>query len=128
MSVELNPPGVKAEIEAMVEAYDRALQANDAPAVMSFFWNHPETVRFGPPGNAYGWDAILAFRAARPNVARPRRILRTHVAAFGPDHGVAHVETLAEGATSPGRQTQTWVRMPEGWKIVSAHVSTSVGG
>ena len=22
-----------------------------------------------------------------------------------------------------GFQTQTWVRMPEGWKIVSAHVS-----
>ncbi len=128
MSVELNLPGVREEIEAMVDAYDRALQANDVPAVMSFFWNHAETVRFGPPGNAYGWEAINAFRAARPNVPRPRTILRTHVAAFGPDHGVAHVETLAENATTPGRQTQTWVRMPEGWKIVSAHVSVALTG
>jgi len=35
--------------------------------------------------------------------------------------------TLTYRAAAPGkvgRQMQTWVRFPEGWKVVAAHVST----
>jgi Protein of unknown function (DUF3225) len=28
-----------------------------------------------------------------------------------------------DGVLRRGRQSQTWVRMPEGWRIVAAHVS-----
>src|SRR5690606_30124495 len=93
-----------------------------------FFFHSEETVRYGPAENLYGYDAILAFRAARPNVPRPRQVLRTHVAAYGPDHGVAHVESRSANGAGLGRQTQTWVRMADGWKIVSAHVSVSPEG
>ncbi|MBN8889503.1 MAG: DUF3225 domain-containing protein, partial [Rhodospirillales bacterium] len=34
--------------------------------------------------------------------------------------------TLFYRATAPGkvgRQLQSWVRMPEGWRVVAAHVS-----
>ena len=88
------------------------------------FWNNPNTLRFGIAENLYGYDAIQAFRAARSPAGLMRNTAQTVITAYGRDTAVA--STLFYRETAPGRvgrQMQTWVRFPEGWRIVAAHVS-----
>ena len=65
-----------------------------------------------------------AFRAARSPVALGRKLSRTIITTFGRNFAVA--STLYERPSAPGkigRQTQTWVKFPEGWCVVVGHVS-----
>jgi hypothetical protein len=54
-----------------------------------------------------------------------RKTAQTLITSYGRDTAVA--STLfyrdAWNGRRVGRQMQTWVRFPEGWKIVAAHVS-----
>lgn len=124
----IDDPQVLAEVRAAVEAYETALMTNDVAALDAVFWDAPQTVRYGVAENLYGFDAIAAFRLARGGGSPPRRVLRTEVTALGADVAVAHVEFLRTDTGRDGRQTQTWARTPEGWRIVSAHVSLRQDG
>jgi hypothetical protein len=122
MQVDL--PDVVAEVRAEFERYERALVTNDVAALDDFFRDDPRTIRYGVNENLYGFAEIAAFRAARVPVAQNRKLSRTMITAYGRDVAVA--TTLYERPSAPGRlgrQMQTWVRFPEGWKIVAAHVS-----
>ena len=120
----VNDPEVKAEVEREFAAYETALVTNDVEALDGFFWNDPLVIRYGGGENLYGYDEIAAFRAARSPAGLARTLERPVVTTFGRDHATAC--TLFRRDTAPGkigRQTQTWVRTPIGWKIVAAHVS-----
>ena len=119
----MSDPDVVAEVRQAVDAYEVALMANDLAALDAFFWVSPHTVRYGVSENLYGFDEIAAFRLGRVGGSPPRERLRTEIVAVGPDAAVANVEFIRTGTGRNGRQTQTWVRTPEGWRIVSAHVS-----
>ena len=119
----INDPAVVAEVEARFRDYEAALMANDVDALNDFFWRDPRALRFGPAENLYGHDAIAAYRAARPTEDIRRTLKNTVISAFGSDHAVANTEYVRLASGRRGRQSQTWVRMPEGWRIVSAHVS-----
>lgn len=119
---EVNQPDVVHEVTEAFLAYERALMSNDVEALNDAFWDSPETVRYGVREELYGWSAIAAYRRARPP-ATPRELLRTRITTFGLDTAVAVTEYLEHGAPQVGRQTQTWVRLASGWRIVSAHVS-----
>ncbi len=118
-----NDPDTVREIEAAFAAYDKALLANDVDALNGFFHNDPSTVRFGHAENLYGFDEIAAFRASRTMAPNQKR-LRTVVTTWGKDF--ATVATLSQGGdgSRTGRTMQTWVRLPQGWRIVAAHVSS----
>jgi len=120
--LELNLVDVVAEVTAALERYEDALVNNRVDVLDELFWDSPHTVRLGASENLYGADQIRAFRQGRPSRGLARTVTRTHVTTFGRDFAVAHREFLREGQP-PGRQTQTWVRAPEGWRVVSAHVS-----
>ena len=119
----VNLPDVEAEVVAALERYEDALVNNRVDVLDELFWNSPRTVRFGAGENLYGRDAILAFRRSRPSAGLARDVTRTQVTTFGTGFAVAHREFTRDGSSKPGRQTQTWVRTEEGWRIVSAHVS-----
>jgi len=122
--MDINIPEIKAEVETAFAAYEKALMANDAEALQHLFWASPHTIRYGGGENLYGHDEIGAFRAARSPVGLARTTSRTVITTFGTDFATA--STLFHRATAPGkvgRQMQTWVRTPEGWKVVAAHVS-----
>jgi ketosteroid isomerase-like protein len=121
--VDLNIPEVVAEVTAAFTRYEAALVANDVPALDSFFWNDPRVIRYSLFDNGYGIEAIMKARRARPNVDLRRQLMRTVVTTFGRDFAIANTEFKREESGREGRQSQTWVRTAEGWKVVSAHVS-----
>ncbi|MCJ2062115.1 oxalurate catabolism protein HpxZ [Methylobacterium sp. J-088] len=115
---------VKAEVEAAFRAYETALTTNDVPTLEALFRDDPLTIRYGIGENLYGMDAIRAFRRARSPVGLERTLEQTQITTYGRDAATAM--TLFTRASAPGkigRQSQTWMRFPEGWRVVAAHVS-----
>ena len=123
MSMEINIPEVVAEVTAAFDRYEHALNENDWKTLDDSFWASTHTVRYGQAENLYGRDEILAFRKARSSVGIKRRLLRTVITTFGRDFGTASCEFQRIESGRRGRQMQTWARMPEGWRVVAAHVS-----
>lgn len=124
----VNDPTVLSEVTDAVDAYEAALMANDVEALDGAFWNSPQTVRLGVAENLYGFAAIAAFRVGRAGGSPPRTRLRTEITTFGSDVAVAHVEFRRDDTGKIGRQSQTWIRTADGWKVASAHVSLMQGG
>jgi hypothetical protein len=121
--VDLNIPEVVAEVTDAFNRYEAALITNDVAVLDSFFWNDPRVIRYSLFDNGYGFEAIMKARRARANVDLRRRLMHTVVTTFGPDFATANTEFTREESGREGRQSQTWVRTAEGWKVVSAHVS-----
>ena len=119
----INRPDVLAEVHAAFERYEAALVGNDVRVLDQMFWQSTFTLRYGATENLYGHEAIAAFRAARPAVDLARRVTHMAITTFGADFATANIEFERSGSAKRGRQSQTWVRMPEGWRIVAAHVS-----
>lgn len=119
--MDIDLPEVLAEIRALFETYELALVTNDIATLDKLFWKDARVLRMGVAENSYGQDAIMAFREARAQGAARRTITRTQLTSFGRDY--AHTCTEFERDGQRGRQTQTWVRLPEGWRIVAAHIS-----
>ena len=121
--MQINIPEVLAEVTAQFARYEKALVTNDVEVLDELFWNSPHTLRYGATENLYGYDEIQAFRAGRPALALERAILKTVVTTYGQDFATANVEFQRAGSARNGRQSQTWVRTPTGWRVVAAHVS-----
>lgn len=126
---EINAPDVVAELGVLHDAYERALAANDVPALTAFFWDSPHTVRYGVGEHLYGAGAVTAYRQATAPLFTARRIIRRAILALGRDTASIMTELAQTVGGQPRhtRQSQVWVRFPgAGWKIVSAHVSNAL--
>lgn len=123
----VNDPLVIAELTDLAVRYESALTDNDLAVLDAMFWQSPDVVRLGVGENLYGIAAIAAFRSARRGGSPPRQVIRTTITSFGQDTGVINVEFQRIGSLTTGRQSQTWVRFAEGWRIVAAHVSLMAG-
>ncbi|MBC9904738.1 MULTISPECIES: oxalurate catabolism protein HpxZ [Achromobacter] len=121
--MDINLPDVVAEVTAALDRYETALVNNQVEVLDALFWNSPHTLRYGAGENLYGYDAIRAFRAARSPQGLARRVLRAVVTTYGQDFATANLEFQRDGSDRIGRQSQTWMRTPEGWRVVAAHVS-----
>ena len=122
---EINLPEVIAELHELYPRYEEALVTNDVETLVAIFWTGPEVMRFGVTENLHGPEELEAFRKTRPGSNLARTITRLDIVSFGRD--TASI-TLEFERTTPtkvlrGRQSQLWIRLPEGWRIVSAHVS-----
>jgi hypothetical protein len=123
--MQVNDPEIVAELQVLYPKYEIALVANDAETLTRMFWASPHAMRFGITENLYGIGEIDAFRKERSPANLKRTIRRLDIVTFGRDVGsiTLEFERLVNGKTISGRQSQVWVRFPEGWRIVSAHVS-----
>lgn len=121
--MELNLPHVVAEMTAAFARYEVALTSNDVAVLDELFWKSPLTLRYGITENLYGYEAIASFRSARPPIGLARTTRNTVITTYGEDFATANTEFLRPPGTRIGRQSQTWIRMPEGWRVVAAHVS-----
>ena len=122
--MEIDLPEVVAEVAAAFEHYEKALVSNDVATLDAIFRKDPRTIRYGGGENLYGYAEIAAFRAARSPAGLARTLSKTVITTYGRDYAVA--STLYHRPSMPGklgRQMQTWVRFPEGWRVVAAHVS-----
>ena len=123
MKHEINLPDVVEEVTQVFARYEHALVHNEVEELDRLFWHSPHTMRYGAGENLYGYDEIQAFRASRPSAGLARTVTRTQITTFGRDVATTHIEFSRAGSDRVGRQTQTWLRLPEGWRVVSAHVS-----
>ena len=121
--MDINQTGILAEVTAAFARYEDALVNNRVEVLDELFWASGFTVRFGVGENLHGIDAIRAFRLARPSAGLARTLQNTTITTFGRDFATAMTEFQREGSSKTGRQSQTWVRMGEGWRVVAAHVS-----
>jgi hypothetical protein len=121
----INQPAIIAELTELYMKYETALSTNDTAVLDNFFWDSADVVRFGLNENQYGAEDIRAFRNSRPNFKLEREILNLKVVTFGEDSGAVTLEfrRFINGLERRGRQSQMWHRFPQGWKVVSAHVS-----
>jgi hypothetical protein len=119
----LDDPEVADEVRRAVEAYETALMTNAVEALDAFFWDSPLTVRYGVAESLHGFAEIAAFRRERGGGSPPRARERTQIITLSHDAAVAHVEFTRLDTGRRGRQSQVWIRTPEGWKVISAHVS-----
>ena len=123
MTPDINLPHVKAEVTEAFARYEDALVNNKVDVLDELVWNSPHTLRYGATENLYGYDAIQAFRAGRPSTGLMRELLRTEITTYGTDFATANCEFRREGSAKTGRQSQTWMRTAQGWRVVAAHVS-----
>ncbi|MFC0528056.1 AtzH-like domain-containing protein [Phytohabitans kaempferiae] len=121
--MEINRPEVVAEVAAAFAAYEAALVAGAPDRIVDFFWQSPEAVRYGIADQQIGVEEQRAWRWAQPPLPAGRRLWETRIATFGADHAVVNTLFGYPGGSAVGRQSQTWVRLPAGWRIVAAHVS-----
>jgi hypothetical protein len=123
--MNINDPEVIAELEDLYPEYETALVSNEVDRLVEMFWASPRAVRFGATENLFGIDEIRAFRKGRPAVNLARQVRELRITSFGKDFASINLEfeRVVEGRLVNGRQSQTWVRFPQGWRIVSAHVS-----
>ena len=119
----INLPHVLAEMEVAFARYEDALVNNKVDVLDELFWNSPHTLRYGIAENLYGFEAIQAFRASRPSQGLQRTCMNTVITTYGEDFATANTEFQRDGVARSGRQSQTWMRTPEGWRVVAAHVS-----
>jgi hypothetical protein len=118
----VNDPVLLAEVTAAFEAYERALMANDLPAMDALFNDALTTNRFGVGEVLWGMEAIREFRKGRGGSPQ-RRLGQVAIAVYGERFATADAEFFREGSERRGRQSQAWVKFADGWKVVSAHVS-----
>jgi hypothetical protein len=121
----INDPTIIAELAALYPLYEHALVTNDVDTLVAMFWTGPQVQRFGVTENLYGPEELEAFRQSRPAANLARTVTRLDIATFGPNFASITLEFERQTPTglTRGRQSQVWVRLPEGWRIVQAHVS-----
>jgi hypothetical protein len=127
LRTEIDRADVVEEVREAFARYEAALAAQDHAALDRWFWDDPRVVRFGIRELQYGHAAISAWRPRSPHVGDDRTLRNTVITAFGADHAIVATEFFRPGATTIGRQSQTWARFPDGWKVVHAHVSVVDG-
>ena len=120
--MQINTPNVLAEVQAVFERYEQAVIHNDVAVLDELFWNNPLTLRYGVAENLYGFNSIQSFRVSRSKGVE-RTLKNTVITTYGSDFATANTEFQSAGNPRNGRQSQTWIRTADGWRIVSAHVS-----
>jgi hypothetical protein len=121
--MDINLPDIHAEVFALFARYEDALVTNKLDVLDELFWPSPHTVRYGVRENLVGINAIRAFRNARSPVGLTRTLSNTVITTYGRDFATVMTEFQRDGSDRKGRQSQTWARLPDGWRVVAAHVS-----
>ncbi|WP_279602398.1 oxalurate catabolism protein HpxZ [Methylobacterium sp. E-005] len=126
MDVTVNRPEVVAEVAALFERYEQALVEKDVSTLDATFWDSPHTIRYALNENCYGFAEVHAARVAAdpPAGGTKEARIRLEILTIGRDFATVNLEFKPRGKAGIGRQSQTWMRLPDlGWKVVSAHVS-----
>jgi hypothetical protein len=119
----VNDPEVVKEVKAAFDRYEKALNDNDVETLDELFWDSPFTIRYGIAEELYGHEAIAGFRAGRDPIDLRRELTRVVITTFGRDFATASCQYRRLATGKAGRQMQTWMRTPNGWRVIAAHVS-----
>ncbi len=123
--MEINRADVVAEVTERFLAYEKAINTNDIETLDNSFLDSEYTVRFGMTEELWSFHEIHAFRRTANTAGTPRKLLRYVITTYGDRLAVANATFTRESVGRVGRQSQTWVKFGDTWKVVSAHVSLS---
>jgi len=119
----INDPQTLDELTFAFLRYERALTSNDIAVLDELFWDSNLTIRYGATENLYGFQEIKEFRNNRSPKNLEREITKQVIITYGYEYGTANIEYKNIATGKLGRQSQTWLKTPQGWRVVSAHVS-----
>jgi hypothetical protein len=119
--MEINRPTVIEQVAREFHAYEVALMANDVDRILGFF--APDAVRFGIADHQIGEREQRLWRLTQPPLPPGRTLTETTITSYGDNTAVVTTFFTYAASDVLGRQSQTWVRLPQGWRIVTAHVS-----
>jgi hypothetical protein len=119
--MEINNPQTLMELTRQFDRYQKAIDDNDIAVLNELFWNSTHTIRYGIGENLYGHAEIASYRGSRDPKSVARVVGKSVITSYGRDAATTNIEFARAGRK--GRQSQAWIRMPEGWRIVAAHVS-----
>jgi hypothetical protein len=121
--LKINIPEIVVEVRDAFERYEAGLVTADAAVLDTLFWNNPLTIRYGADEILHGHAEIAAFNARRRPLGADRALADTIITTYGEAAATVSTLFLETPPGTVGRQMQTWVRFPEGWRVVAAHVS-----
>ena len=84
--MDIDLPDVLAEVTAQFARYEAALVSNDVAVLDELFRADTHTLRYGVGENLYGYEAIMAFRAARSPAGLMRTTDKTVITTYGRDY------------------------------------------
>lgn len=112
-----DPAAVRAEIEALTDAYEAAAQAGDADAIAGLY---ADDAVLHPASNpaVRGRAAVDAYLAA--SHAEPTEMTLTTTDVVASEAGdLAYEAGTAVWPDGPGKYLTVYRRMPDGWRIVA---------
>ncbi|AZG44557.1 oxalurate catabolism protein HpxZ [Gordonia insulae] len=112
----------RAEVREAFDRYDAALVSNDIGVLDELFADDPRTIRFGAGEELFGYDEIREFRSRRSGQGLARTLERVEITPLSPEVVLANAVFRRDERVV--RQSQVWMRLEPGWRVVSAHVST----
>ncbi|MEO6013113.1 MAG: oxalurate catabolism protein HpxZ [Devosia sp.] len=122
--MKIDDPATLTEVRAVFDAYERAFVANDITALDGFFLHAPTTIRYGAGDMQLGMEQLRAYRQSVAPVGLERELRDIVITSYGTDFAIASTLFFRDRVPGKtGRQMQSWIRTPEGWRIVAAHVS-----
>jgi Protein of unknown function (DUF3225) len=111
------------EVRQQFDRYEQALRAHAIDTLNDFFVDSPQTVRFGTSEENYGKESIDTWRRLCVPVHPYRQTHHVVLVALTPQVVCVSCEFTDPNTVGTGRQSQTWLRTADGWKIAMAHVS-----
>lgn len=122
MEITANPETIAA-LTLASDQYEEALAQNDVATLDALFCDVPNVIRLGATENLFGPEEIAVFRRHRTGGAPPRERLRREIVALGAHAGCVTIIFKNLRTNQIGRQSQTWIRQNDTWRVLIAHVS-----
>jgi hypothetical protein len=121
--MQINDSNILEAVTAASDRYEAALLSNKLSVLDELFWQDSQVERVSAMDEQVGIETIRAFRAARPIQGLARERLERRIVCFGDHSATVNIVFLRSSDGMIGRQSQTWVRFGEDWRIVFAHIS-----
>jgi len=120
-----------AEVRAVWNAGVEAWNRGDLDAFMNFYWKSPDLVFFANKSETRGWQQTLdRYRATYKAEGRQMGRLdfpQLEFKVLGPEAVLARGQwrlKMRDGKESTGMTSVTFLKLPEGWRIVHDHSSS----